>query len=280
MMQAMISKVSQGIYEHIPTEDVVGYLLRERSMLAWAIDGASPLTAAPFKTYEDITDAGWFARRLSQFLERQFQEVPFSKAQLRDGLQILQDEYRHDGGGAQPLWAWPVAAATVVEIDRTTELVHMSIYRYADCFVEVLQGTLPSANHFARATQLPPSYDLWKPYSGFQGKKLADLWQRRLQQQTGECSTALTLNPASAMNAVEEQRDIATPAHIVLGSDGLSRVWDTYQLMTSEQAMHLVVQHGLPSLLQVLRDFEASVLTGGADLKRRDDASGIHIFLA
>lgn len=279
MMQATVSQVSQGIYEHIPTEDVVGYLLRERSMLAWAIDGASPLTAAPFKTYEDITDSGWFARRLSQLLEKQFQDIPFSKAQLRNGLQILQEEYLHDGGDAQPIWAWPVAAATVVEIDRTTEPVHMSIYRYADCFLEVLQGPLPSENHSARPAQLPPSYDLWKPYSGFQRKKLVDLWQRRWRQQESECSTALTLNPASAMNAVEERREIATPAHIVLGSDGLSRVWDTYQLMTSEEALHLVVQHGLPSLLHVLRGFEASAPTGGADLKRRDDASGIHIFL-
>ncbi|KWR77252.1 hypothetical protein [Cupriavidus sp. IDO] len=280
MMQATVSQVSQGIYEYIPTEDVVGYLLRERSMLAWAIDGASSLTAAPFMTYEDITDAGWFARRLGQLLEKQFQDVPFSKAQLHHGLQILRAEYRHDGGDAQPIWAWPVAAATVVEIDRTTEQAHISIYRYADCFVEVFQGTPPSVNHSARPAQLPSIYDVWKPYSGFQGHKLVDLRQRRMQQQKGECSTALTLNPASAMNAVEEQRGIATPAHIVLGSDGLSRVWDTYQLMTNEQAMDLIVQQGLPSLLQVLRYFEAIALTGSADLKRRDDASGIHIFLA
>lgn len=280
MMRATVSLVSEGIYEHIPTEDVVGYLLRERSMLAWAIDGASPVTAAPFKTYENITDAGWFARRLSQLLERQFQDIPFSKAQLCNGLQVLQDEYRHDGGDVQPIWAWPVAAATLVEIDRSTEPASISIYRYADCFVEILQGPLCSLNHCARPAQLAPSHDLWKAYSGFQGHKLVSLWQRRLQQQKGECSTALTLNPASAMNAVKEERKITTPAHIVLGSDGLSRVWDTYQLMTSEQAMHLVVQHGLPSLLHALRNFEASGLTGSADLKRRDDASGIHVFLA
>lgn len=279
MMQVTVSQVSQGIYEHIPTEDVVGYLLRERSMLAWAIDGASPVTAAPFKTYEDVTDAGWFARRLSQLLEKQFQDIPFSKAQLCNSLQVLQDEYRRDGGDAQPIWGWPVAAATFVEIDRTKEPVSMSVFRYADCFVEVLQVPVPSADQSPRPPQSPPSYDRWRPYSGFRGHKLLNLWQRRLQQQKGECSTALTLNPASAMNAVEEERKITTPAHIVLGSDGLSRVWDTYQLMTSEQAMHLVAQHGLSSLLHALRNFEASSLTGGAELKRRDDASGIHIFL-
>lgn len=279
-MQATIQQISQGIYEQIPTEDVVGYLLREHSILAWAIDGASPLTASPFTTYESVTDAGWFVRRLAQQLQEQFRNAPFSKARLQTILQILQDEYRHAGGNAQPLWVWPVAAAMIVEINRTAGQVHMSIFRYADCFVEILLGPLPKTDHVAMSNQSSPTYDLWKPFSGFEGRKLVSLWQRRCQQQKNEASNALTLNPASAMKAVEEQRVIPTPAHVVLGSDGLSRVWDTYRLMTSTEAMQLVVQHGLPALLQVLREFEAFALTRGPDLKRRDDASGIHLYLA
>lgn len=280
MMQAKIQQISHGIYAHIPTEDVVGYLLRENSMLLWAIDGASPLTAVPFTTFESITDAGWFARRLSQKLQKQFRDEPFNKALLQTVLQSLQDEYRHAGGNAQPPWAWPVAAAAIVEVDRTTEEGLVSIFRCADCFVEILQGPQPSADDIAMPRELLRTYDLWKPFSGFEGHKLVSLRQRRCQQQENEARNALTLNPVSAMNAIEEQRAIPTPVHIVLGSDGLSRVWDTYQLMTSEEAMQLVARHGLPALLRVLREIEASAVTGRADLKRRDDASGIHLFLA
>jgi len=281
MMWARIEQISEGIYEHIPTEDVIGCLQREHSMLAWAIDGASTLTEVPFTTFDGLSDAGWFARRLAKLLVEQFKEAPFSKAKLRSGLQILQEEYSHAAQNAPPLWAWPVAAAVIVEIDQTAAQTQMSIYRYADCFELVLEGILSDGNHIAGSVSQPPAtYDRWKPFSGFQGQELTRLWQRRCEQQRNKFSTALTLNPASAINAIEEQRTIHTPAHIVLGSDGLSRVWDTYELMTSEQAMHLVAQHGLPALLRVLRDFEASDPTGRANLKRRDDACGIHIFLA
>ena len=279
MMRAKIEQISEGIYEHIPTEDVIGCLQREHSMLAWAIDGASTLTKAPFTTYDGLSDAGWFVRRLAKLLRDQFNKTPFCTKKLRRGLQIILDEYRQATEDATPLWAWPVAAAIMVEIDHRAAQTQISFYRYADCFELVFQGILLDRSHIASPVS-QPSYDLWKPFSGFKGQELARLRQRRCEQQKNQSSTALTLNPASAMNAVEEKRTIHTPAHIVLGSDGLSRVWDTYALMTREQAMQLVAQQGLPELLRLLRDFEASAPTGRANLKRRDDACGIHIFLA
>lgn len=280
MMRARIEQVSQGIYEHIPTEDVVGCLQREHSILAWAIDGASTLTEAPFTTYDDVSDAGWFARRLARLLKEQFKETPFSTEKLRRGLNMLREEYLHAASETLPLWARPVAAAIIVEVRQTAAEIRMSIYRYADCFALVSQGVLPDTDRTSGpASQPTPTYELWKPFSGFRGRELARLRRRRCQQQKNEFSTALTLNPASAMNAVEERRTLHAPAHIVLGSDGLSRVWDTYRLMSGEQAMRMIVQHGLSELLRLLRAFEASTPTGTAELKRRDDACGIHLFL-
>lgn len=138
-------------------------------MLAWAIDGASTLTEVPFTTYDGLSDAGWFARRLAQLLEEQFKKTSFSKAKLRSGLRILQEEYRHAASDIPPLWAWPVAAAIMVEIDQTAAKTKMTIYRYADCFELVSQEILPDANHpVSPASEPPPTYDLWKPFSGFQ----------------------------------------------------------------------------------------------------------------
>jgi hypothetical protein len=50
--------------------------------------------------------------------------------------------------------------------------------------------------------------------------------------------------------------------------------------MSSEQAVQLVARQGLSSLLQVLRGFGAASCRASQDLKRRDDASGIHLFVA
>lgn len=51
-------------------------------------------------------------------------------------------------------------------------------------------------------------------------------------------------------------------------------------MMTRDEAMQVLVRGGLPALLQKLRDYEATATTGRPDLKRRDDASGLHILLA
>lgn len=280
MKTVTIEQVSQGIYEHIPSEDVVGHVQREDSLLAWVIDGASTLTETPFTTFSDVTDAGWFARELSRLLEERFQHTRFSPAELRLVLQDLRQAYRRAGGDARPLWAWPVAAATVLEVDMSVSPARLASYHYADCFIATWH-TAACAERVVDDVVLPAAvYDPWKPYSGFQGVQRDRLWLRREQQQKNESSSALTLNPQSALNASLQSEILQRPGHVLLGSDGLSRVWDTYHLMTKAQALQCVAQQGLPALLRVLRTFEASARTGDAGLKRRDDASGIHLYLA
>lgn len=278
-MRFNVESISQGIYQDIPSEDVVGYLQRERSILAWAIDGASTLTESPFATFDCISDAGWFARRLADLL-RQLETITFSKSKLHDGLDMLRQEYRAASKLVPPLQDWPVAAATIVEIDFSVgTTLSVSIYRYADCFDLIHQGALPHSNRDKPSASQRPSYDPWKPCSGFRGQPLEQLRQRRRQQQRNEFSTALTLNPISALNATEAHLTIDTPAHILLGTDGLARVWETYKLMTREQAIQLVARTGLSTLLNILRDHEARIPAGETSGKRRDDASGIYVSL-
>ncbi|WP_249277675.1 hypothetical protein [Pandoraea sp. PE-S2R-1] len=281
-MRANVEWVSQGIYESIPTEDVVGCLTRKNSLLAWAIDGASTLTESPFTTYEDVSDAGWLARALADLLKAKFRERPFDMMELHRGLQILREQYLIDARETPSLSAWPVAAAIILEINQTSpRQLQLHSYSYADCFALVSQKKAYRDMNVAwPLPQLPLDYDPWKPFSGFQGQTLEQLLQRRCRQQANECGTALTLNPDSARNAVEEHRTIHTPAHIVLGSDGLSRIWDTYQIMTSEEALDVVTERGLPSLMRVLRTFEATTSTRPNGIKQRDDACGIHISFA
>lgn len=279
MKRFNVESISQGIYKDIPSEDVVGYLPRERSILAWAIDGASTLTESPFATFDCISDAGWFARRLADLL-RQLKATAFCKAKLRDGLDMLRQEYCAASKLIPPLEDWPVAAATIAEIDFSVgTTLTVSIYRYADCFDLIHQGALPHSNRDKPSASQCLSYDPWKPCSGFRGQPLEQLLQRRRQQQRNEFSTALTLNPKSALNATEEHLTIDAPAHILLGTDGLSRVWETYNLMAREQVIQWVAQNGLSTLLTILRDHEARIPAGERSGKRRDDASGIYVSL-
>lgn len=142
-------------------------------------------------------------------------------------------------------------------------------YRYADCFVTSWHG---GAEGLRPDEVAPPAqaYDPWKPCSGFAGEQRDRLWLRREQQQRNESSSALTLNPESALGATVKRDTLHRPGHVLLGSDGLSRIWDSYQLMTREQAVQHVACLGLSSLLGVLRAFEASTRTGDVARKRRD----------
>jgi len=243
-----VEQVSQGIYERIPSEDVVGYRVREDSLLAWAIDGASTLTEAPFTTFSDVTDAGWFARQLSSLLQARFRNMPFSTQLLRLGLRELGQVYRQAGGEAQPLWAWPGAAATVVEIDFSVRPMQLLSYRYADCFVTSWHG---GAEGLRPDEVAPPAqaYAPWKPYSASRVSSVIGYGCAVSSNRGTSLALALTLNPESALGATVKRDTLHRPGHVLLGSDGLSRIWDTYQLMTREQAVQHVACHGLSSLL-------------------------------
>ncbi|VVD86622.1 hypothetical protein PCA20602_01399 [Pandoraea capi] len=275
-MTPEVQCISRGIYERIPAEDVVGYYRRPHSILVWAVDGASTLSESPFTTFSDVSDAGWFARKISDALP-QLASPSFTTSRLQRQLRTIRQQYFLASGKTTPMHDWPVAAATIVEIatDIPTKL-SVTIHRYADCFELFHQEKIPSSPKHNRPAPLTHAFDEWKPHSGFTGDRLSQLRSRRSQQQRNEFSSALTLNPMSALNAQRVRLTLSTPAQILVGTDGLSRAWDTYGLMTKEEALRLVAQSGLDALLNVIRHHEAS-LACLADRKRRDDASGVFL---
>ncbi|WP_297908969.1 hypothetical protein [Thiomonas sp.] len=264
-------------YEDIPSEDVAGYLVRETSALAWVVDGASTLAERAFPHFPGLTDAGWFARRIDTSLREWFAESPYDPSCMAGLLASARNDYLEVGAGVEPLWAWPVAAAVIVEIDAA--LGRLCIYRYADCFVET--AAAPSGNPaFMRGViGCAGVRPRWKPCSGFTGSTLAVLRARREIQQRNQGTGALTLNPHSATNALLENRSIQPPSDILLGSDGLSRLWDTYGVLSRIQAMRYTAREGLASLFRTLREFEENHETGAIGLKGRDDAIGLHLRL-
>ncbi|WP_047906398.1 hypothetical protein [Pandoraea faecigallinarum] len=273
-MTPEIQCISQGIYKSIPTEDVVGCHRRSQSMLVWAIDGASTLSASPFTTFGDISDAGWFARKISDAIPK-LATPSFSTSRLHRQLHTIRREYFDASSETNPMHDWPVAAATVVEIATVSPArLLVSIHRYADCFELFHEGRTASNPDHGVPARLIQTFDEWKPHSGFAGSELSQLRSRRCQQQRNEFGSALTLNPVSAFNAKRIELTLNTPAQILVGTDGLSRAWDTYGLMTKAEALKLAAESGLGALLNAVRCHEAS-LAHRADRKRRDDASGI-----
>ncbi|OIQ83904.1 hypothetical protein GALL_342780 [mine drainage metagenome] len=264
-------------YEDIPSEDVAGYRQRDTSLLAWVIDGASTLTDHPFQHFPGVTDAGWFARRIEALLREEFADRPFDLAGMAGVLATARSDYLNAGAESKPLWAWPVAAAVVIEVDAVAN--QLRVYRYADCFVETAMAPSVGCGPRRGYSGFGGIRPRWEPCSGFTGSALSLLRARREAQQRNRGTTALTLDPSSAAHAALQLRTIALPSDILLGSDGLSRLWDTYGVLTRAEAMRYLATEGLASLFLRLRKFEAEHETGALGLKRRDDAIGLHLHL-
>lgn len=279
MTEFWIDQAGSGAYMDLPSEDVTGHVARGETILMWAIDGASPLTDEPFTVFQNESNSGWFARRLSECLKTRFIDQTFNPAQLREIIGGLRSEFSQYSGCSVPDWSWPVAAAVIVEVSELGGRVRMEVHRYSDCFFETAQGSLEADVTKARRMATVVSTGKWKPASGFSGETLASLRERRARQQNSEGTTALTLNPDSAMNASEVLLDGERPLHILVGSDGVSRLWESYGAMSISDAMSIVAKEGVGGLITELRRFEAFAVLPQTDEKPSDDACGIHLFL-
>ncbi|WP_323117825.1 hypothetical protein [Burkholderia alba] len=258
----------------LPSEDVIGYVQRGNRFKAWAIDGASHLSAHPFTTFDDRSDAHWFATELSGFLSRDLSERDFDAGRLRPMLAALGQRYRSMSRDT-PLWAYPAAACTIVELQRTDTHVIADIHQYADCFA--LFGAAGIGEPAAGAGDFPSTsaQRRWRPFSGFSGERLDDLRDRRIEQQHNRNTTALTLNPDSAANGVHARRTLDAPCQVLVGTDGVSRAWEHYALIEQDDVIAWVWREGLPALFTRLRSHEET--HARCDMKSKDDAAALHI---
>lgn len=258
----------------MPLEDVVGYVQCESRFKAWAIDGASHLTECPFTTFDGCSDAQWFATALSDFLAEDLRHDDFDAGRLRRALDALRHEYLSLVADA-PLWAYPVAACSIAEIHHLGDRVAVDLYHYADCFAILepydRRAAIPGDCLWSSTEPRP----MWRPYSGFSGEKLDALRRRRIEQQHNRGSTALTLNPDSAANATHVRHRLATPCHMLIGTDGLSRAWEQYGLLAHEDVIRFVATEGFGTLLARLRAYERQHVPDG--MKPRDDAAALHV---
>lgn len=279
MTEFWIDQACNGAYVDVPSEDVVGYLSRGDTLLIWAIDGASSLSDQPFTVFPDESNSGWFSRRLSECLRAEFNQRAFDTSALAQIIGELKREFDERSGGIAAEWSWPVAAAVMVEISEFESRVEMRVYRYADCFFNVVQDDLGADVMGRRITVEPACINAWKPASGFYGAKRDAMRMRRVQQQRNVDTSALTLNTDSAMNATVISCSFNRPLHVLVGSDGLARLWEVYKELDIPEAMSIAATAGVARLVARLRQFESAPGRVRSDMKSTDDACGIHVFM-
>lgn len=274
-MPKVATIVEDAAYE-TGSDDVVGFVKRTGVLSAWAIDGASVLSETQFVNFPDRTDSRWFADRISAYLSDELAERPFSHEGLYTAIKMIRDQYLQIAK-ATPIWAHPLVALALVEVRHIKGGFELVVNQFADCFVLYKQlNRLPNVTH---CKVQPCQARKWKPSSGFSGETLEALRARRQRQQMGFDTTALTLNPDSVGQGLPMTSSVISGAtHILIGTDGLSRAWELYDIINRAAVVEEVVERGLDGVVADIRRYEASNYHKPDGVKASDDASGVHIF--
>lgn len=268
--------ICQGLYQGIPSEDVTGHAEVGNTVVAWVIDGASTISESPFTTFSGLTDAGWFARRISDILKVAVRVAPINASLVESVLACVRNDYRCAGGFRHPAWAWPLAAASIVRVAVCGVRAVVDNFIYADCFTTIGPGagvSVPGDGHLV----VPGLGEKWLPCSGLCREDVAAMRANRIIKQCDQPRGALSMNPRSARGACCCSEILTSGGGVLIGSDGLSRVWGSYGIISAQEALALVQRGGLFSLLEVLRSHEASRRVIRSEIKARDDAAGVYI---
>jgi hypothetical protein len=267
-------------------EDVVVVYERDGFTDLVLMDGATPLTPERCVAV-GASDPAWFVRRFAQDLGCVLRADASQEALVLEALEHTRAAYRAAGGHADvPPYAWPIATLAWVRVfDPDTEGNHtLDLFCLGDSkiLLQLPDGAVrdldPFDNPQEQATQaavaalvaegiLDPA-ERWT-------RLLPMLRARRHEQNTAASPAVLCLEPRGPF-AVRKARVTAPPGALLLVlSDGLYRLVDTYDLHSDGSLLEACRARGLDALLDELRAFEAGKEAAGLAAKTADDASAI-----
>jgi len=267
-----------------PNEDAVGHAGDAQAGAAWVIDGATGVAEAELVPGAD-SDAAWFARRLSAAFASLFDPIAPVEAQMRSAIDAVAADYRRLVGPVEvPRHALPSAAGVWV---RWTAAGWLELAALGDC-----RALLRTADGVVRSLG-PRRLDLGDALVNAAVRTLQATGVRdpaavreRLAGRLRETRTRMnrpggywvfSIEPAAAGHLDLDRAELAPGAVLLLVSDGLFRLVDTYRAYTPEGLVAAAAERGLRPLHEELRRIEAedAGCTRFVRLKPRDDASGL-----
>ncbi|WP_375263110.1 hypothetical protein [Palleronia sp.] len=238
------------------------------------IDGATSVSERPNKVLADLSDAGWFARALSDEIRRLLRHGELTKGALARALSHLRRRFVHRAGPDLDHHDFPVAAMTYLRIARHGRRYAIDSLEFADCFH--LQGPASRQRIGAGAFLPAPLPKLSLPQTG---PIIDRMRQRRTTQVRDLASTALTIDPASLDKGRRRREFAPAGSEIILGSDGYARLWTEYALLTVPEAIDTTARLGLLRVVHGLREWERANLGHGKAPKPADDVTAMRLRL-
>jgi hypothetical protein len=267
-------------------EDVVVVYERDGWTDLVLLDGATPLTPDRSVTL-GASDPAWFVRRFAQDLGRVLRPEARQADLVLEALDATRAAYRAGGAGIDvPPYAWPVATLGWVRVrdPDATGMHTLELFCLGDSKV-LLQdpiGAVLDLDPFEN----PQEAAVQAAVTALVAEGVADpaerwarllpmLRARRHEQNTSARPVVLCMEPRGPFAARMATVTAAPGALLLLLSDGLYRLVDTYGLHTDTSLLAACRARGLDALLDELRAFEADGIAGGLAAKTADDASAI-----
>jgi hypothetical protein len=267
-------------------EDVVAVFEGDGCTDLILLDGATPLTDDRCLAL-GASDPAWFVRRFVRELGRVLRPDVDQQTLVLEALDGTRAAYRAAGGSADvPPHAWPIATLAWVRVrDPDAAGIHaLEWFCLGDSKVllQLPDGAVrdldPFENPQERATQAHVAglvaegiHDPAERWS----RLLPMLRARRHEQNTAARPAVLCLEPRGPFDARAARGSAPPGALLLVASDGLYRLVDTYGLHTDASLLAACRTRGLDTLVDELRAFEAGKEAAGLAAKTADDASAI-----
>ncbi|CAN5293423.1 hypothetical protein BH10PSE9_BH10PSE9_17700 [soil metagenome] len=266
---------SQG--DGAANEDAVGHAHTPAYTDFWVIDGATSVADQAYVAGE-TSDPAWFAQELSREIalacverELRLDDV------LRQAIGRVRDRYVEAVGGlaSVPVYAWPLAALTIVRASRRDGRLVFTGRCLGDCPAFVSDGAwVPLWQPHTKGDQ--PAY----LSENLDRVQLKERIRRRRSEQHAKPLMGVVVPDPDCVAYARHVHFEAGAAHLVLMSDGFARLFQEYGLTRAEDVMRQLERPGTAEgLIARLREAEQP---GPADkrpliYKNGDDATVIAV---
>lgn len=267
-----------------PNEDAIGHTGTDSNGAAWVIDGATGVAERQFIPGA-ASDAAWFAARLGTAFADLFDPTDSVTEQMRRAILQVSERYQSLVQDQDiPPYGLPSAAGVWVRWDTEGRLAYASL---GDCraLIQPPDGRVVGLG--------PRRLDLGdalvnaavRTVQGLGIRDPAAIRQRltgRLRDSRARMNRpggywVFGIEPAAAEHCDLDQAQLVSGSRVLLISDGLFRLVDTYGAYSVDTLVSAAAADGLAPLYRVLREIEAADpdCRRHVRLKPGDDASAV-----
>jgi hypothetical protein len=291
MRYSLISAAGHGSEKQAVNEDLVQVFERDGWTDIVLLDGATPLTAERHVA-AGPSDPAWFVRQFAADLGTVLRIDATQEAQVQAALALTRRAFEQAGGDADvPAWARPIATLSWVRVHHGTEIEagagpgqRLDLYCLGDSKVllRLPDGAVRDLDPFDN----PQEARTQAAVAALVAEGVADaaarwacllpmLRARRAEQNLAVPPYVLCLHPGGPFAARTAQMTAPPGSMLLVLSDGLYRLVDTYRLHTDASLLAACAARGLDALLDELRAFEHGAAAAGLAAKAADDASAV-----